>query len=77
MRQLKFSLNKDHVEFLQNYSLFGFKDKSSMVREGINLLKKEINKNELKKSAELYAEVYEEDKELQVLTETAISDWPE
>ncbi len=77
MRQLKFSLNKDHVEFLQNYSLFGFKDKSSMVREGINLLKKEINKNELKKSAELYAEVYEEDKELQMLTETAISDWPE
>ncbi len=77
MRQLKFSLNKDHVEFLQNYSLFGFKDKSSMVRAGINLLKKEINKNELKKSAELYAEVYEEDKELQMLTETAISDWPE
>ncbi len=48
-----------------------------MVRAGINLLKKEINKNELKKSAELYAEVYEEDKELQMLTETAISDWPE
>jgi len=77
MRQVKFSLNKEQIDFLKNYSSFGFKDKSSMVRESINLLKKKIEEHELKKSAELYAEVYEEDKDLQELTESAIVDWPE
>ncbi len=77
MRQFKFSLNKDQIDFLNNHSLFGFKDKSSMVRASISLLKRKIEKNELKKSATLYAEVYQEDEELQVLTESAILDWPE
>jgi hypothetical protein len=31
----------------------------------------------LKKSAELYAEIYSEDNDLKELTETAISGWPE
>jgi len=77
MRQVKFSLSKDQIDFLKNYSSFGFKDKSSMVRASISLLKKKIENEELKISADLYTEVYEDDKELQELTESAISDWPE
>ncbi len=32
---------------------------------------------DLEESARLYAEIYEEDAELQELTEAAIEDWPE
>ncbi len=77
MRQVKLSLSKKDIEFLGNYSSFGFKDKSSMVRASINLLKKEIEKRELRKSARLYSEIYENDEELQELTEAGISDWSE
>jgi hypothetical protein len=32
---------------------------------------------DLEQSADLYTEVYEEDNELQELTEAAVSEWPE
>ncbi|MDH3676457.1 MAG: hypothetical protein OES12_13255 [Anaerolineae bacterium] len=77
MQQAKFSLTLSLIEFLNNYKRYGFKDKSSMVRAALLRLKEELELQNLKQSANLYAEIYAEETELQELTETAIQDWPE
>jgi hypothetical protein len=76
MQQAKFSVEQTHIDFLNNYHVYGFKDKSSMVRAALSYLKEELELQSLKQSADLYAEVYAEDSELKELTETAISGWP-
>jgi hypothetical protein len=48
-----------------------------MVRAALLQLQKEVERRSLELSAELYAEVYEEDTDLQELTETALAEWPE
>ena len=48
-----------------------------MFIEAIELLIREYKRKKLKKSAELYSEIYSEDKELRELTNSAISGWPE
>jgi len=40
-------------------------------------MKEELELQDLKQSATLYAEIYEEDNELQKLTETALEGWPD
>ena len=77
MIQTKISINDSQNVFLNNYKTLGFKSKSSMFREALDLLMKEFKLNKLKKSAELYSEIYSEDNELRELTNSAISDWPE
>ena len=77
MQQAKFSLTPPLVEFLSNYKQFGFKDKSSMVQAALQRLKEEVELQQLKQSADWYAELYEQETELQELTETAIAGWPE
>jgi Arc/MetJ-type ribon-helix-helix transcriptional regulator len=77
MEQAKISLTPTLVEFLKNYKQYGFKDKSAMVRAALLQLQKEVERRSLELSAELYAEVYEEDTDLQELTETALAEWPE
>lgn len=77
MQQTKVSLTPSLVEFLQNYELYGFKDKSSMVRVALHRLQEELELQDLKQSADLYAEMYEHDQELQELTDVAVQGWPE
>ena len=77
MLQAKFSLEKTQAHFLSNYKAYGFKDKSSMLRMAIEHFKKEIELESLKKSAELYSEIYSENDDLKELTETALTGWPE
>jgi hypothetical protein len=77
MQHANFSLTLSLIEFLNNYKFYGFKDKSSMVRAALLRLKEELELQSLKQSANLYAEVYEEDAELQDLTEVAVAGWPE
>ena len=77
MQQAKFSLTLSLMEFLNNYRFYGFKDKSSMVRAALLRLKEELELQSLRQSANLYVEVYEEDSELQELTEVAVVGWPE
>ncbi len=77
MQQAKFSLTLSLIEFLNNYKFYGFKDKSSMVRAALLRLKEELELQSLKQSAKLYAEVYEEEVELQDLTAAAVAGWPE
>jgi hypothetical protein len=48
-----------------------------MVREALNRLKEELESLKLRESADLYAETYMEDSDLETLTESAAQDWPE
>ena len=77
MQQAKFSLTHSLVEFLSNYKHYGFKDKSAMVRTALIQLQEEFERRNLEQSAELYAELYAIDTELQELTESALAEWPE
>ena len=77
MQQVKFSIEQSQITFLNDYRDYGFKDKSSMVREALHQLQQELERQQLHHSAELYAEIYAEDEELHTLTATAIEGWPE
>ena len=77
MQQAKFSLTPGLSEFVASYAAYGFKDKSSMVQAALTRLKEDIERKAMRESAELYAAIYEEDAELQELTESAIEGWPE
>jgi len=48
-----------------------------MVRTAIDQFKNKLELENLRKSAELYSEIYSENDNLKELTETAITGWPE
>lgn len=77
MQPAKFSLTPALIDFLGNYEHYGFKDKSSMVREALLHFQKEIELESLKQSADCYAELYSEDSDSFELTEAVIAEWPE
>ena len=77
MQQAKFSVKETQAHFLNNFKSYGFKDKSSLVRTAIDHFKNKLELENLKKSADLYSEIYFENDNLKGLTETAITGWPE
>lgn len=76
MQQVKVSLEREHLEFLQQFNMYGFRDKSALVREALRRLHTEFEKKQLQFSADLYAEMYDEDEDLPKLTEAALDGWP-
>lgn len=76
MIQAKFSLEESQLRFLEQCKDYGFKDKSEAVRIALEHLRQELERRRLQESAHLYTQVYDEDRELQKLTESAILDWP-
>ena len=76
MIQAKFSLEESQLRFLEQCKDYGFKDKSEAVRIALEQLRQELERRRLQESAHLYIQVYDEDRELQELTESAILDWP-
>ena len=77
MLQAKYSVEENQAHFFSNYKIYGFKDKSSMLRAALDHFMKEMELESLKKSADLYSEIYSQDDDLKELTETAVSGWPE
>lgn len=77
MQQVRFNLTPQMVEFLCSYKHYGFDNKSAMIQTALIRLKEKLESENLRQSADLYAEVYEEDSDLQELTETALQEWPE
>ena len=75
--QTEVKIEETQAEFLSHYSQYGFKDKNELVREALNRLKNELEEKSLIESAELYAELYANDADLQELTGSALSDLPE
>ncbi len=77
MVQTNVKIEETQAEFLKHYSQYGFKDKNELVREALNRLRADLEQKSLCESAELYAEIYRNDADLQELTESAILDLPE
>ncbi len=77
MQQINLTIYEPQVNFLKNYQVYGFQNQSSMIRAALNRLQEELELQNLRESADLYAEIYDDDAELQELTEIAISGWPE
>lgn len=77
MQQIKVSLELPQIEFVNRYTDYGYKDKSALVRAAIQFLAEEFARAKLEESAELYSSLYDEDEELQELTDGALADWPE
>ena len=74
MVQTNVKIEETQAEFLKHYSQYGFKDKNELVREALNRLQEDLERKSLRESAELYAEIYENDSDLQELTESAAAD---
>jgi Arc/MetJ-type ribon-helix-helix transcriptional regulator len=77
MIQAKFNLDAAQVTFLEQHRSYGFKDKSEVVRVALQSLQQTLEHKRLQESAELYAQLYEEDPAIRELAETGLSEWPE
>ncbi len=77
MQQAKFSVTPALAEFLGSYATYGFKDKSSLVQAALTHYRQDLEMRQLREGAELYAEIYGEDREGKELTDAAIEGWPE
>lgn len=77
MGQIKISLKKEHTEFINHYSKFGFKDKSEMVRKAIEKLKDEIETENIRKSAKLLKSIYSKNKIDTDWIDDSIKEWPD
>lgn len=74
---LKLTLQESYFKFLNHYKHYGFESQAAMIQSALEKLKQELEEKELEKSAQLYAEIYQEDQNLQELTEAACADFPE
>ena len=76
MPQTKVSLSDEDVDFLTGFQELGYPDKSSLVRAALERFRKELAQERLRQSADLYADIYAADADLQELTDQAIEEWP-
>ncbi|WP_293339829.1 hypothetical protein [Microcoleus sp. CAWBG58] len=74
MVQAQFSLDESLWAFVQRSQQYGFQDRDELIRVALGKLQQELDSLEM--SADLYAEVYAEDGDLQALTDSAIAGWP-
>ncbi len=75
MVQAQFNLEESLWTFVQQSGQYGFQNQDELIRVALGKLRQELYSLEM--SADLYAEVYAEDKDLQALTDSAIAGWPE
>ncbi|MDJ0531554.1 MAG: hypothetical protein QNJ70_03510 [Xenococcaceae cyanobacterium MO_207.B15] len=76
MTQAQFNLEESEIQFLNRYQEYGFRDQDELIRAALKKLRQELETQSLEESADLYAEIYEQDRELQELTESALLDLP-
>lgn len=77
MKQAKFSISDEQLVFLDKHKAYGFKDRSECVREALERLRLALHREEIERSAALYAELLEEDIESTDWLEDAVREWPE
>jgi Arc/MetJ-type ribon-helix-helix transcriptional regulator len=75
--QAKFTLPEAQIAFVNQYETWGFPDKSSLIRKALREFEERLKTKRLIESAELYAQIYGDDAELQTLTDQALEGWPE
>lgn len=73
MPQAQFSLDESLLEFVRRSEQYGFRSPDELVRLALTKLQEEVE--QLETSAQLYAEDYQTDLDLQALTDSAISFW--
>ncbi len=54
----KITLEQTQVDFLAQFKDWDFKDKSPVMQLALNRLQQEMERQELERSADLYAEIY-------------------
>ena len=64
MVQFKITLTDELADFLSFHKEFGFKNKSDMIRDALERLKKDLECKRLEESAQLYLELYEHDEKM-------------
>ncbi|MGB3585719.1 MAG: hypothetical protein WBA23_04215 [Tunicatimonas sp.] len=75
-REKLIKLEQQEQEFVNHYAELGFANPDEMIKKGLHLLKEELNYHaQLAQSADLYAELYDEDEKLKEWTESATQDW--
>ena len=75
--QAKFTIDESQMLFLKQHRAYGFKDRSSMLRAAIEMFYEQLELQRLRESADLIAELYDDDQESQQWVEDAISGWPQ
>lgn len=69
-------LDQQEEEFIKHYAELGFANPDEMIKKGLKLLKEELDRHaQLTQSADLYAELYDQDEELKDWAESATQDW--
>jgi hypothetical protein len=69
-------LDQQEEEFVNHYAELGFTNPEQMIKRGLQLLKEEVVRHvQLSKSADLYAELYDQDEDSKEWTESATKDW--
>lgn len=76
MKEQTFELDESQIQFLQSCQKYGFKDANEVVIIAIKRLELALEAERLEESATLYAEIYQEDTDLQELTELGLEEWP-
>jgi len=85
MTKAQFNLAESEFEFLNRFQEYGFRaprsgslrDRDELICVALSKLRQELETQILEESANLYAEIYEQDQQLQDLTESALLDLPE
>ena len=77
MIQATINIDNSDMSFLNKSRSNGFKDKINLIKTALTYLKQKFGKTNLKASANLYAENYNEDKEVKEITESALEGWPD
>ncbi len=74
MKEQTFELDESQIRFLQSCEKYGFKDANEVVRMAIQRLELALEAERLEESADLYAEIYKEDADLQELTRLGLEE---
>ncbi len=85
MTQAQFNLEESEIQFLNCFEKYGFRapqsgslrDRDELISAALKKLRQELETQNLEESANLYSEIYEQDLELQELTESALLDLTE
>ncbi|MBF0243565.1 MAG: hypothetical protein HQK64_13960 [Desulfamplus sp.] len=75
MQNTKFSLTPSLSEFLSNYRLYGFKNRTAMIQTALLRFKKELELENLRQSADSYSESYDEDSDISQSVEQFLEKW--
>ncbi len=67
-------IDEKQADFLEKFSQYGFKKQEDLVNEALERLRQDLERKSLEESADLYAEIYAEDNDLQELTELALAE---